>query len=254
VVSGLARKALSYGLVVLVLGLLWQVLSASLGSAVLPPPLEAGGAFIRALGTTEFWSHFWASFVRAGLGMLLAFVLAFPLGLVMGGSRRADALLGPFVLLTYPVPKIVLLPVLLVLLGLGDAAKIAIIVLILGYQVLVTTRDGVRSVHPKYVDSVRSLGGGRLDILLEVLLPAALPHGFTALRLGTGVSVAVLFFVESFATTSGLGYCIMDAWGRMDYVAMFTGILGMSVMGAALYEAADLLERRVCAWMRAGRR
>jgi NitT/TauT family transport system permease protein len=160
-----------------------------------------------------------------------------------------DDILAPFVFLTYPVPKIVLLPVFLLLLGLGDTSKIAMIALILGYQILVTTRDGVRSIHPKYFDSVRSLGGSNRDVLREVLLPAALPHGFTALRLGTGVSVAVLFFVESFATTRGLGYMIMDAWGAMDYLTMFSGILGMSIMGAALYEVANVLERKACKWM-----
>jgi len=139
--------------------------------------------------------------------------------------------------------------VFLLLLGLGDTSKIAMIALILGYQILVTTRDGVRSIHPKYFDSVRSLGGSNMDVLREVLLPAALPHGFTALRLGTGVSVAVLFFVESFATTRGLGYMIMDAWGAMDYLTMFSGILGMSIMGAALYEVANVLERKACRWM-----
>jgi len=167
----------------------------------------------------------------------------------MGSVKRVDTILAPFIFLTYPIPKIVLLPVFLLLLGLGDASKIAMIALILGYQILVTTRDGVRSIHPKYYDSVRSLGGSWWDVLREVLLPAALPHGFTALRLGTGVAVAVLFFVESFATTRGLGYMIMDAWGAMDYLTMFTGILGMSLMGAALYEIANLLERRACQWM-----
>jgi NitT/TauT family transport system permease protein len=97
---------------------------------------------------------------------------------------------------------------------------------------------------------VRSLGAGRLDLFREVLVPAALPHGFTALRLGTGTSVAVLFFVESFATTRGLGYLIMDAWGRLDYQGMFVGILGMSLLGAALFEAVNALERIFCRWHR----
>ena len=83
---------------------------------------------------------------------------------------------------------------------------------------------------------------------MEVLIPAALPHGFTALRLNSGVSVAVLFFVESFATQQGLGYLIMDSWGRMDFLAMFTGILGMSLLGVILYETVNMLERRLCAW------
>jgi NitT/TauT family transport system permease protein len=250
----LVRAALSYGLVILVLALAWKLAAVALGNALLPHPEEAAAAFAHALGRASFWKHFQASAFRAVAAMILAFGLGFPLGVLMGGSDKADRLLSPFVFLTYPIPKIVLLPVFLLLLGLGDTAKIAMIGLILWYQILVTTRDGVRLINPKYLDSVRLLGGSRKDLILEVLLPAALPHGFTALRLGTGTSVAVLFFVESFATSRGLGYLIMDAWGRMNYPEMFTGIFGMSALGAALYELANLLERRVCRWKSAQRR
>lgn len=235
--------------VILVIGLLWKIASVALGSMILPDPVEAVSAFMAAMGTKVFWKHFAASAWRVLAAMALAWGIAFPLGLLMGSVKRLDSIFAPFVYLTYPIPKIVLLPVFLLLLGLGDSSKIAMISLILGYQILVTTRDGVRAIHPKYYDSVRSLGGGHWNIVVEVLVPAALPHGFTSLRLGTGVAVAVLFFVESFATTSGLGYMIMDAWGAMNYVRMFTGILGMSLLGAVLYEAANLLEKWVCRWM-----
>lgn len=248
------RGIVSYGLVILVLALGWKLAALALGNALLPHPEEAGVAFIRALGSAAFWEHFGASSFRAGVAMLVSFGLGFPLGVLMGGSERADRLLSPFIFLTYPIPKIVLLPVFLLLLGLGDTAKIAMIGLILWYQILVTTRDGVKLINTKYLDSVRLLGGSRRDLILEVLIPAALPHGFTALRLGTGTSVAVLFFVESFATSSGLGYLIMDAWGRMNYPEMFTGIFGMSALGAALYELANLLEQHVCRWKSAQRR
>lgn len=240
---------LRYGLVILVVGVLWKLTAMALGGVILPNPEDALAALFRAMTTQIFWEHFGVSLYRSVTAMALAWIVAFPLGLVMGSVKRVDDILAPFVFLTYPVPKIVLLPVFLLLLGLGDTSKIAMIALILGYQILVTTRDGVRSIHPKYFDSVRSLGGSNMDVLREVLLPAALPHGFTALRLGTGVSVAVLFFVESFATTRGLGYMIMDAWGAMDYLTMFSGILGMSIMGAALYEVANVLERKACKWM-----
>ncbi|BCS87684.1 ABC transporter permease [Pseudodesulfovibrio sediminis] len=243
------KPCLRYGLVILAIGLLWKLAALALGGVILPHPEDAVSAFVSAMGTPLFWEHFFVSGYRAVMAMVLAWCTAFPLGLLMGSMKRVDAVLAPFIFLTYPIPKIVLLPVFLLLLGMGDVSKIAMIGLILGYQILVTTRDGVRSIHPKYYDSVLSLGGTRMDILLEVLLPAALPHGFTALRLGTGVSVAVLFFVESFATTRGLGYMIMDAWGAMDYLTMFSGILGMSIMGAALYEIANLLERKACSWM-----
>lgn len=243
------KPVLRYVLVLLTLGGLWKLSALALGGVVLPHPEAALAAFFEALGTRVFWEHFAVSAYRAVTAMTLAWIIAFPLGLVMGSVKRVDNLLAPFIFLTYPIPKIVLLPIFLLLLGLGDAAKIAMIALILGYQILVTTRDGVRSIHPKYFDSVRSLGGSRWNVLREVLFPAALPHGFTALRLGTGVSVAVLFFVESFATSRGLGYMIMDAWGALDYLTMFTGIIGMSVLGAALYELANLMERRACKWM-----
>lgn len=244
-----AKPLIRYGLVVVVLCLLWKLAAMALGGVILPHPEEAIRVFFFATTTQIFWEHFGVSTYRAVAAMALAWGIAFPLGLALGSVKRLDDIVAPFIFLTYPVPKIVLLPIFLLLLGLGDAAKIAMIALILGYQILVTTRDGVRSIHPKYFDSVRSLGGSRWDVLREVLLPAALPHGFTALRLGTGVSVAVLFFVESFATTRGLGYMIMDAWGAMDYLTMFTGIIGMSLLGAALYEIANLLERHLCRWM-----
>lgn len=243
------KQILRYGAVILVIGLLWKMAAYALGGVILPHPEEALRIFFFAMTTKLFWQHFWVSAFRAISGMALGWIVAFPLGLVMGSMPRVDALLAPFVFLTYPIPKIVLLPIFLLLLGLGNSSKIAMIALILGYQILVTTRDGVKAIHPKYRDSVRSLGGTGLDVLREVLLPAALPHGFTALRLGTGVSVAVLFFVESFATTRGLGYMIMDAWGAMDYLTMFTGILGMSLMGAVLYETANFMEKRMCRWM-----
>jgi NitT/TauT family transport system permease protein len=242
------RTLAAYLTVVAVLILVWKAAALFLGNALLPHPEEAVAAFGHALGTAAFWEHFQASSFRVVTAMGVAFGLGFPMGVLMGGSRRADGLLAPFVFLTYPIPKIVLLPVFLLLLGLGDVAKIAMIGLILWYQILVTTRDGVKLVNPKYLDSVRLLGGSRMHIVLNVLLPAGLPHGFTALRLGTGTSVAVLFFVESFATSSGLGYLIMDAWGRMNYPDMFTGIFGMSLLGAALYELANILEQRVCRW------
>jgi NitT/TauT family transport system permease protein len=108
----------------------------------------------------------------------------------------------------------VLLPVIVLLFGLGDISKIVLITLILFFQVLVSTRDGVRSINTKYYDSVESMGGTQADIFRHAVFPAALPHSFTAIRISTGTAISVLFFAESFATTTGLGYLIMDAWAR----------------------------------------
>jgi putative 4-hydroxybenzoate polyprenyltransferase len=226
----------------------WKAAAAALDVGMLPPPEAAFQALGAAVKTGAFWRHFLASAGRVAGAMGLAWLAAFPAGVLLGYYRGADRILSPFVFLTYPVPKIVLLPVFLVLFGLGDLPKILMIALIIGYQILVATRDGVRNLDRKYVDSFNSLGGRPLQMVRHVLIPAALPHGFTALRVGTGTGIAVLFFVESFATSSGLGYFIMDAWGRFNALDMFSGIIGMSLLGVLLYEVFNYLEKTVCAW------
>ena len=242
------RIAIPYAITILAVYLIWKIMALVLSQNVLPCPEDAVKAFITALPTSEFRHHFAASTFRAVSAMVIGWAVAFPLGILMGSSRRFDRLLSPFVSMTYPIPKVVLLPVILLLFGLGDLSKIMIISLILGYQVLVATRDGVRGIPPQYLSSIRSLGADRWQLFREGYFPAALPHGFTALRLNSGVSVAVLFFVESFATTEGLGYLIMDAWGQMDFNAMFVGIFGMSLLGVLLNEGSNFLEKISCPW------
>lgn len=244
----MTRTPLQYALAIACLLVGWKLLSWQLSSTILPGPEVALVAFAEAIKGPVFWHHFWASSYRVVVAMVLAWWVAFPLGILMGSRPGLDAWLSPLIFITYPVPKIVLLPIVLLIFGLGDTSKILLISLILGYQILVATRDGVLNVHPKYLDSVLSLGAKRHHVFREVLLPAALPHGFTALRLGTGTSVAVLFFAESFATMKGLGYFIMDAWGRLAYDQMFIGIFGMSLLGVLLYEIINHLERWCCAW------
>lgn len=227
---------------------LWKAAALGLASNMLPAPEAALTAFGQAVKTRAFWIHFGASAFRVTSAMALAWLIAFPAGILLGYHRQADRYLSPFVFLTYPIPKIVLLPVFLVIFGLGDFAKIFMITLIIGFQILVATRDGVQALDKKYVDSFRSLSGHPGALLRHVILPAALPYGFTALRIGTGTGIAVLFFVESFATERGLGYFIMDAWGRFAYQQMFVGIIGMSLLGVVLYEVFNYLERTMCAW------
>ena len=251
------RRLKHYILAALFLLLLWQGGTGLLGQALLPAPLDVLGFFASALGDAAFWGHMRASFLRVVLALVLAWCTAFPLGLILGHAKRADEIISPLVFLTYPIPKIVLLPVFLTIFGLGDAPRIVLIALTTGYQILVVTRDSALGLDPKYLDSFRSLGGSKeqrlRQLLRHVLIPAALPDALTALRVASGTAVAVLFMVESFATASGLGFLIMDAWGRGDMMEMYAGILAMSLMGVALYEFCNFLEHKLCRWKEARR-
>jgi NitT/TauT family transport system permease protein len=200
--------------------------------------------------------------MRAAGGIALGFALAFPAGMVLGISRRLDIWLSPLVFLTYPAPKILFLPVLLVLLGLGEAPKIILITLTVAYQILLVTRDSLRRLDQRYLDSFKALRPARdrssgrtwpaladgFGLVRHVLAPAALPAAVTALRLVSGTAVAVLFMAESFATNLGLGFLIIDAWGGLDLPRMFAGILAMSGLGLAFYGLGGFLERRFRRW------
>ena len=120
-----------------------------------------------------------------------------------------------------------------------------------GYQILVIVRDAALSLNPVYEQAYRSMGGKGWGLLRHVWLPAALPALMTSLKVAAGTAVAVLFLAESFATDSGLGWLIMDAWGMGDALRMFTGILGMSVLGLFLYGSVGVLERIFCRWQEA---
>jgi len=249
-VSPRLRRALGYVAASAVLLGGWHLLALAVSSPALPEPVPALTEFVRTLAS-DLLPHAAASAWRAIASLVLGTVLAVPLGLVLGRSPRLDAVAAPLVFLTYPVPKVVFLPVLLVLLGLGDLSKIGLITLIVFFQILVTARDAARAIPAASVLSVRSLGANGAQVFRHVVFPAALPEIFTALRIGLGTAIAVLFLAESVAGTSGLGFYIVDAWGRIAYNAMFAGIIAMALLGVVLYEALDALEARMCRWTRA---
>ncbi len=229
----------------------WQLASMVLNKPVLPPPWDVLRAFALAL-PQELGRHMLVSAWRVVASIVIAIAFAVPAGLGLGLSPAANRLAAPVIYLLYPIPKIVFLPVILLLLGIGNLSKIFVISLILFFQVLVVVRDEAANLRPELVASVRSLGAGRRALFRYVYLPACLPAVLTSLRVSIGTAIAVLFFAESFATTSGLGYyIIVETWGRLDYAEMYAGVVGMSLLGLVLYFAVDRLQRRVCPWLTA---
>ncbi|HAJ25970.1 MAG TPA: ABC transporter permease [Syntrophus sp. (in: bacteria)] len=239
---------LDYALTIIVLTILWYGASLLLGSQLLPDPLSVLGRLLHAVREEIFWEHTAVSAWRLAAALAIAFMTAVPFGLVLGSNERLDRIFAPLIYLSYPIPKIVLLPIILMLFGLGDLGKIILISLIIFFQLLITTRDAVRSLDREVVYALQSLGANRWHFYRHVVWPVALPGIFTSLRISTGTAVAVLFFVESISTSRGLGLYLIDAWGRADYTTMFVGIIALSAIGIVLYEAFDVMERRLCAW------
>lgn len=228
---------------------LWWALALAINSPALPTPDATWPALVDNF--TRIMPEFWTSLGRIALSMLIGTVLGVPAGLWIGRSRRGDQIFGPVLYVLYPVPKIVFLPVLFILFGLGGQAKVILIAIAIFFQMVVTMRDAAKNVPPGAVVSLRSLGATKGQILREVVLPASLPDLFTALRITTGTAVAVLFIAESMAGSSGLGYYIMHAWSLLEYEQMFAGIIAMAVLGVVIYEVFEILEYRLTKWRRA---
>ncbi len=233
----------------LVLLAAWQLLAWALDKPILPGPLVVLQTFFAELGN-GLLEHLVASLWRVVASTALAIAAAVPAGLVMGQSPRVDAIFSPIVYLLYPIPKVVLVPVLMLIFGVGDLAKIAIIFIILFFQILVLVRDQAASLPPQLIQSVRSLGAGRRALFRFVYLPASLPAILTALRQSVGTAVAVLYIAELFATQKGLGYYIyLNGSTLFNYPAMYAGILAMSLLGLGLYFTVDWMEKRLCPWL-----
>ncbi len=226
---------------------LWHILAVFVKNQMLPTPWQAVSEFFGIFRST-LWMHFNASTSRVAVSLLLAAAIGVPAGLVTGREEILDRFLSPVIYLIYPIPKIVFLPIIFLFFGLGDFPKVFMISLIVTFQILVTARDAAKGIPAQNVYSMTSLGANRWHIYYHVIWPACLPKILTSLRISLGTAIAVLFFVESFATTEGLGYFIMDSWSRSEFSEMFAGIIGMSVLGLMLYILVDIIETRWCRW------
>lgn len=234
---------------VLGLLLLWAIAAWLIDQPILPTPLEVARAFVDEIVNGDLVAHFLASLWRVAAGTLLAIAVAAPLGLILGQSQRLNSVFSPVIYLLYPIPKVVLVPIILLIFGIGNLSKIILIFMILFFQILVLVRDSAASIRSELLLSVRSLGAGRRAMFRFVYLPASVPAVLTALRQSIGTAVAVLYIAELFATQLGLGYYIyFNASTLFNYPAMYAGIVAMALMGLGLYFSVDWLERRIAPW------
>jgi NitT/TauT family transport system permease protein len=235
-------------LATLALLLVWQTSAMIVNLPILPAPLKVFSVFVQEL-QNNLLSHFAFSLWRVFAGMALSVLVAAPVGLAIGGSERLNRLLSPLIYLLYPIPKVVFVPVVILFLGIGDLAKIAIMFLILFFQIIVLVRDQAAGLPPQLIQSLRSLGAGRRALFRFVYLPASLPAILTALRQSIGTAVAVLYITELSATKYGLGYYIYyNGSTLLDYPAMYAGVVAMSLLGLGMYFTVDWLERQWCKW------
>lgn len=232
---------------VLVVFALWYMVSMTLNMPIVPSPF----AVIKTIFATfseKIQIHALYSLGRITAGIVVSILLGVPFGYLMGYFEKIDRVFSPLIYFTYPVPKLALLPIVMLLFGLGEASKIIMIILIIVFQIVITSRDAVKSIPRETFRSIQSLGASKMQKLTEVIIPASLAEVLTATRLALGTAVSILFFTETFGTEYGMGYFIMDAWLRINYLDMYAGIVVLSFMGFVIFSLIDAAEHFLCAW------
>ena len=227
--------------------LLWYLAALTLRMPALADPVTV----YAAIG--EVWRdgmalHLAASLGRILSGLFIALLLALLLALAIFRFPRTGKVIDAMVYFAYPVPKLALLPVVMLLMGLGDAPKVTMIVLIILFQLTVTLRDSLRRIPPEEFLTLRSLGASELQMLRHLLLPSIAPDILSGLRVAVGTAISVLFVTETYGTDRGMGYYIVDAWMRVDYTDMYAGILILSLTGFLLFLLSDLAEKALTPW------
>ncbi len=241
------RLALLSPIAILVL---WQLLSSAaiLNPIFFPPPSEIVGSLGDPRVMARLPGDIAASISRILVGFAIGAGLGLATGLILGMLRLPRLLLAPVFAALYPVPKIAILPLLMLVFGLGDPSKWAAIAIGAFFLVFYNTLTGVLQIPAIYLDVARNARASRLQVFRTVALPAAVPNIFNGLRLATGTSFVVLAAAEFVGSRTGLGTFIWISWNTFAVNRMYLGIIILSLLGYLSITFVGWLETRMVPW------
>jgi NitT/TauT family transport system permease protein len=213
-----------------------------------PAPSSIVGDFIDFLTSGELFSNTVTTLERVLIGFAIGAIPGVAIGLLVGVNRMVRAVLDPIVALLYPIPKIAILPLILLIFGIGESSKYAIVAIGVFFIMLINTAAGVRQIEPIYLDVARSFQITRRTFYLRVLLPGAMTNVFAGIKLSIGIAIVLAVAAEFTAAKSGLGFQIWNAWQTLQVERMYVALVMVSVLGYALTLAGNALENLFVPW------
>jgi len=247
--SGL-QKLFKQSIVLIALFLLWEI-SPRIGlvdEAFFPRFSSVLIAWWEMVKSGELFAHFSASITRSIFGFGLALVIAIPLGLLIGWYPLARDLLNPVLELFRNTAALALLPVFMLLLGIGETSKISIILFACTWPILLNTIAAVGSVDPLLIKSARSMNISSFKLFYKVILPASVPTMFTGIRMAGSSAILILIAAEMVGAKEGLGYLITYSQYNFMIPEMYAGILTISVLGLFINYGLLSIEKRLSRW------
>ncbi|MBR1217753.1 ABC transporter permease [Bradyrhizobium sp. U87765 SZCCT0131] len=253
VVAAALRRTIAFGqrsALVLALLALWEA-APRLGladPAFLPPFSDVLDAGWQLALNGQLYDHVGASLFRALSGFLIAVATIIPLGLAIGRSARLDRILNQLIEVLRNTAPLALLPVFILLLGIGEVSKVTMVIYSCAWPLLLNTIAAVRQVDPLLVKSARTMGATPLQLFTKVILPAAAPTIFVGIRLASASAMLVLVASEMVGAKAGLGFLII--YGQYSFLIpqMYFGILAITAMGLTFNAVLEALERRATRW------
>ena len=214
----------------------------------LPPFTEVVTAFVALIGNGQLWEHVSASLTRALAGFAIAVIVTIPLGFAIAWYRPVAEFLNPILELFRNTAALALLPVFILILGIGETSKVALVIYASSFPILLNTITGVRTVDPLLIKSAQSLGLPPIRLFQKVILPAAVPSIFTGLRMAAASSILVLIAAEMVGAKAGLGYLITAAQLNFQIPNMYAGIVAIALVGLVFNAILEFIERRLSRW------
>lgn len=231
---------------------LWEITAqvGLLDTRFFPAPTRIASQFVELVQSGELLVNTWVSLQRLFFGFLLGGIPALVLGLIMGLYRPIRAAIDPLIAATYPIPKSAVLPLILLIFGLGEMSKIVMVAIGVFFPVVINTTAGVLEIDKIYHDVSKNFGASRWQVFRTVALPGAMPLIMTGVKLGIGLGLILIAIAEMVGAKSGLGYMIWNAWQIFSVETMYVGILVISVLGVLFTVVMNELEQVIIPWRR----
>jgi NitT/TauT family transport system permease protein len=213
-----------------------------------PPFSEIAVAFWRLLVSGSLPMNLLVSLQRAATGFVLGAIFAIPLGLLIGWFRGFEKLVKPLLETLRQTSAIALYPVLVVIFGLGETSKIALVFWGTIWAMLLNSIAGVKNADPVLIKAARAMGASQFIIFTRVILPGAMPYLLTGIRLSATASILILVAAEMMGASKGLGYMLYDAQMKYKIPQMYVAIVTMGILGVSVNTLLNLLERKLLGW------
>ena len=213
-----------------------------------PPFSKIIGKGYELFANGSIWEHMWFSLTNFAIGFVISVVLGVIIGVPMGWYRAVHKTFDPLLSGIYATPLIALLPLIIMMFGLGSISKIIMTVLAAVFPILINTMVGIANTDHRLITMARAFGAYDSQIFMKVSLPGSLPYIVAGMRVALGRALVYIVVAEQYGAATGLGYLSSLAAQRFQMAAMFVPIVIIAGLGAGLNETLKLLERRLEKW------